>query len=96
MQKLKNEKDINIRKIVRIRSDHGKEFQNTIFAKFCDKHGIAHEFSAPKTPKQNGVVERKNRTLQEMARVMLIQRSCLLDYGQKRLTLHVIPLIEFS
>ena len=30
-----------------------------------------HEFSAPKTPEQNGVVERKNRTLQEMARVML-------------------------
>ena len=48
-KKLKNEKDINIGKIVRIRSDHGKEFENTIFAKFCDKHGIAHEFSTPKT-----------------------------------------------
>ena len=67
----KNEKDINIGKIVRIRSDHGKEFENTIFAKFYDKHDIAHEFSAPKTLQQNGVVERKNRTLQEMARVMI-------------------------
>ena len=48
--KLRNENNINIDKIVRIRSDHGKEFENTIFAKFCDKHGIAHKFSAPKTP----------------------------------------------
>ena len=43
----------------------------TIFAEFCDKHGIVHEFFAPKIPQQNGIVERKNRTLQEMARVML-------------------------
>ena len=70
-KKLKNEKDINIGKIVRIQSDHGKEFENTIFAKFCDKHGIVHEFFASKTPQQNGVVERKNITLQEIAHVML-------------------------
>ena len=72
---MKNEKDINIGKIVRIRSDHGKEFENTIFFEFCDKHGIAHEFSAPKTLQQNGVVERKNRTIQEMTRVMLNSKN---------------------
>lgn len=33
-------------------------------AAFCDEHGISHEFSAPKTPQQNGVAERKNRTIQ--------------------------------
>ena len=55
----------------RIRSDIGKEFENSLFSKFCNKHGIIHEFSAPKTPQQDGVVERKNKTLQEMARVML-------------------------
>ena len=69
--KLRNEKNINIGKIVKIRSDQGKEFENITFTNFCDKHGITHEFSSPKTPKQNGVVERKNRTLQEMAQVML-------------------------
>jgi len=69
--RLKREKDCNIGRIVRIRSDHGKEFENSVFADFYNKHGIAHEFSAPKTPQQNGVVERKNRTIQEMARVML-------------------------
>lgn len=48
--RISNEKDCSSRKIVRIRSDYGKEFENVIFAKFCNKHGIAHEFSTPKTP----------------------------------------------
>ncbi|XP_062103421.1 uncharacterized protein LOC133814482 [Humulus lupulus] len=69
--KLQNEKLQKVMKVHRVRSDHGKEFENSLFAEFCDHLGIAHEFSAPKTPQQNGVVERKNRTLQEMARVML-------------------------
>ena len=69
--RLRREKGCKIGKIVRIRSDHGREFENAIFAQYCDKEGIAHEFSAPITPQQNGVVERKNRTLEEMARVML-------------------------
>ncbi|KAG9459211.1 hypothetical protein H6P81_003719 [Aristolochia fimbriata] len=69
------EKGETIQKIMRLRSDHGKEFENKDFAEFCDKRGIHHEFSAPKTPQQNGVVERKNRTLQEMARVMLLSKG---------------------
>ena len=43
-----------------IRSDHGGEFQNEKFISFCNKLGIFHNFSAPRTPQQNGVVERKN------------------------------------
>lgn len=58
--KLKNEKDCNIGKI---KSDRGKEFENANFSELYNKHGIAHEFLAPITPKQNGTVERKNRTL---------------------------------
>src|ERR1044072_5444928 len=57
--------------IIRIRSDHGKEFENGKFIEFCSTKGISHEFSTPITPQQNGVVERKNRTIQESARVML-------------------------
>ena len=57
--------------IVRIRSDHGKEFENAKFQAFCTQEGIKHEFSAPITPQQNEIVERKNRTIQEMAKVML-------------------------
>ncbi|KAA0066729.1 Peptidase aspartic, catalytic [Cucumis melo var. makuwa] len=66
--KLQREKG---KKITRIRSDHGKEFDNEGFNSFCLLEGIHHKFSAPITPEQNGVVERKNRTLQEMARVMI-------------------------
>ena len=42
---------------------------------FCEKNGIKKEFLAPKTPQQNGVVERKNRRIQEMARVMLLNKK---------------------
>ena len=49
----------------------GWEFENEPFEAFCEKYGILHEFSSPRTPQQNGVVERKNRTLQEMARTMI-------------------------
>ena len=59
------------KKIKKIRSDNGREFKNTGVEEFLDEEGIKHEFSAPYTPQQNGVVERKNRTLIEMARTML-------------------------
>jgi len=58
-----------------IRSDHGGEFQNEKFSKFCEKTGILHNFSAPRTPQQNGVVERKNISLEELARTMLSEFS---------------------
>ncbi|GJZ50545.1 retrovirus-related pol polyprotein from transposon TNT 1-94 [Tanacetum coccineum] len=52
--------------IVSIRTDHGREFDNEVqFGEFCDANGITHNFSAPHTPQSNGVVERKNKTLQE-------------------------------
>ena len=38
---------------------------------FCTRSGISQEFSGPITPQQNGLVERKNRIIQEMARAML-------------------------
>ncbi|GJV57164.1 retrovirus-related pol polyprotein from transposon TNT 1-94 [Tanacetum coccineum] len=54
--------------IVSIRTDHGREFDNEVqFEEFCNANGITHNFSAPRTPLSNGVVERKNRTLQEMS-----------------------------
>jgi transposase InsO family protein len=52
-----------------IRSDNETEFMNDSFDQFCLEHGIDQEFSAPRVPQQNGVVERKNHTLVEMASV---------------------------
>ncbi|GKA88885.1 retrovirus-related pol polyprotein from transposon TNT 1-94 [Tanacetum coccineum] len=62
--------------IVSIRTDHGREFDNEVqFKEFCNANGITHNFSAPRTPQSNDVVERKNRTLQEMSRTMLNEQS---------------------
>ncbi|GKD52080.1 retrovirus-related pol polyprotein from transposon TNT 1-94 [Tanacetum coccineum] len=56
--------------------DNGREFDNEVqFGAYCDAQGITHNFSAPRTPQSNGVVERKNRTLQEMSRTMLNKQS---------------------
>ena len=58
-------------KIKHIRSDNGTEFKNSGLDDYLDELGITHELSAPYTPQQNGVVERKNRTLAEMDHTML-------------------------
>ncbi|GJY85170.1 ribonuclease H-like domain-containing protein [Tanacetum coccineum] len=59
------------RKVKTIRCDHGTEFKNKLMNEFCAKKGIQREYSIARTPQQNGVAERKNRTLIEAARTML-------------------------
>ncbi|GKD08430.1 putative ribonuclease H-like domain-containing protein, partial [Tanacetum coccineum] len=51
--------------------DNGTEFKNKEMNQFCERKGIKREFSVARTPQQNGVAERKNRTLIEAARTML-------------------------
>jgi transposase InsO family protein len=58
-------------RIKKIRSHNGTEFKNSQIIGFLEEEGIKHELSSPYTPQQNGVVERKNRTLLDMARTML-------------------------
>jgi hypothetical protein len=57
--------------VKKIRSNNGSEFKNLQVEEFLEEEGVKHEFSAPYTPQQNGVVERKNMTLINMARTML-------------------------
>ncbi|KAL8146751.1 hypothetical protein AgCh_004478 [Apium graveolens] len=54
----------------RLRSDNGTYFKNATLSEFCKSKGIVQEFSVARTPQQNGVVERKNRTLVEAARTI--------------------------
>jgi hypothetical protein len=68
LRRAQNEFGLRIKKI---RSDNGMEFKNSQIEGFLEDEGIKHEFSSPYTPQQNGVVERKNRTLLDMARTML-------------------------
>ncbi|GJR99164.1 putative ribonuclease H-like domain-containing protein [Tanacetum coccineum] len=58
-------------KVKIIRCDNGTEFKNSEMNQFCEMKGIKREFSVARTPQQNGVAERKNRTLIEAARTML-------------------------
>jgi hypothetical protein len=64
-------------KLKKVRSDNGSEFKNTNVEEFRDEKGIKHEFSTTYTPEQNGVVERKNKTLIEMERSMLDEYKVL-------------------
>ena len=64
---IQNEKGLNI---VSLRSDHRGEFQNEFFEIFCEEIVIHHNISAPRTPQQNGVLERKNRSLEEGAKTL--------------------------
>ncbi|GJR32224.1 retrovirus-related pol polyprotein from transposon TNT 1-94 [Tanacetum coccineum] len=55
-----------------VRTDNGTEFVNQILREWYENVGISHQASVARTPQQNGVVERRNRTLIEAARTMLI------------------------
>ncbi|GJW14719.1 hypothetical protein Tco_0018852, partial [Tanacetum coccineum] len=65
---IENLKDL---KVKIIRCDNGGEFKNREMDEFCTKKGIKREFINARTPQQNGVAERRNRTLIEAARTML-------------------------
>nr|GFA13816.1 hypothetical protein [Tanacetum cinerariifolium] len=57
--------------VITVRTDRGTEFLNKTLNAFFKEEGIEHQTSTARTPKQNGVVERRNRTLVEAARTML-------------------------
>nr|GFC16963.1 retrovirus-related Pol polyprotein from transposon TNT 1-94 [Tanacetum cinerariifolium] len=58
--------------VIIIRTDNGIEFKNQVLKEYFDIVGISHQMSSVRPPQQNGVVERRNRTLVEAARTMLI------------------------
>ncbi|CAK1597413.1 unnamed protein product [Parnassius mnemosyne] len=64
------------KKIKCLQSDNGCEYVNNEFNNFLKTNGITRRLSVPHTPQQNGVAERKNRTLIEMARCMMRQVGC--------------------
>ncbi|GJX97253.1 putative ribonuclease H-like domain-containing protein [Tanacetum coccineum] len=61
------------KKVKIIRCDNETEFKNRVMSEFCEKKGIKREFSIARTPQQNGVAERRNRTLIEAAKTMLAE-----------------------
>ncbi|TFY57497.1 hypothetical protein EVJ58_g6983 [Rhodofomes roseus] len=59
------------KKLRRIRTDNGPEFENALWESYTREHGIVHELTTPYTPQQDGVAERGHRTLGDHARAML-------------------------
>jgi len=62
-------------KIKAIRSDRGKEFENSFILEWLSQQGIKHELTAPHSSSQNGVAERKNRTIMESVRTIMLDHK---------------------
>ncbi|GJW52554.1 retrovirus-related pol polyprotein from transposon TNT 1-94 [Tanacetum coccineum] len=70
---------VGLNKMVRnVRTNNGKKFVNKYLTAYYESVGITHEKTVPRTPQQNGIVERQNRTLLEAARTMLIFSKALM------------------
>ncbi|GJV87413.1 retrovirus-related pol polyprotein from transposon TNT 1-94 [Tanacetum coccineum] len=64
--------NLNEVRVKELRSDNGTEFINHVLEEFCDEKGISQNFSSSCTPEQNGIAERRNRTLIKAARTISI------------------------
>jgi transposase InsO family protein len=61
--------------LVAVNSDQGGEYTSNAFQDFCRENGIRHQLTAAYTPQQNGIAERKNRTILDMTRSMLKEKG---------------------
>ena len=62
-------------KIKCLRSDRGGEFTSNAFNTFCEMNGIKRQLSSPKTPKKNGIAERRNIYVIEAIRAMMFEND---------------------
>jgi transposase InsO family protein len=67
---IKNQLDI---KVKALRTDRGRKYLSDKFKQMCEEKGILRQLTIPYTPQQNGAAERRNRTLLEMVRSMMVQ-----------------------
>jgi transposase InsO family protein len=67
-----------------LRSDNDTEYTSNQFLEYCNSRGIVHQYTTPYTPQQNGVYERKNKTVMEMARCLLFEKKMPNKFGQRQ------------
>ena len=63
-----------------LRSNRGGEFISNEFNNFCIERGIKRQILAPRTPEQNGLVERRNRSIMDFARTLMIEKNIPIKY----------------
>jgi transposase InsO family protein len=93
LRRAQNEFGLRFKKI---RSDNGTEFKNSQIEGFLEEECIKHEFSSPYTPQQNGVVDRKNRTLLDMARTMLDEYKTLDRFWAEAINTAATPSTSYT
>ncbi|KAI5342994.1 hypothetical protein L3X38_010870 [Prunus dulcis] len=76
-------------KLKKLRSDRGEEYTSVEFDRFCDNAGIERQLTTPYTPQKNGVAERKNRTIVEMAKCLLLEKKIPLDFWAEAVNISV-------
>ena len=67
------------KKIKRLRTDRGGEYESNSFKSFCEEYRIIHETTPHYSPESNGVAERKNRTLKDMMNSILVSFGAALN-----------------
>ncbi|KAM1578272.1 hypothetical protein ACFX1Z_039846 [Malus domestica] len=67
-------------KLKKLRSDRGGEYVSVEFREFCEEMGMERQFTVGYTPQQNGVAERKNRTIVEMSKCMMIEKGVPFEF----------------
>lgn len=77
-------------KISILRTDNGTEYLNNTLENFLIEKGILHQSTCPDTPEQNGIAERKNKHLLEIARAMMFYMHIQNIYGGMSFLLHLI------
>ncbi|CAL8992473.1 unnamed protein product [Prunus brigantina] len=67
-------------KLKKLRSDRGEEYTSMEFDRFCEDVGMERQLTTPYTPQQNGVAERKNRTIVEMAKCLMLEKKISFEF----------------
>ena len=82
----------SVKKVKRIRSDRGREYESSTFNSFVQSLGIIHETTASYSPASNDVAKRKNRTLMELTNAMLIESDAPLHFWDEAILIacHVL------
>ena len=63
-----------------LRSDRGREFTSNEFEMFYNDRGIKRQTSTPRTPPQNGIFERRNRSIMDYAKTLMMEKNVALKY----------------
>ena len=81
-----------------MRSDRGGEFNSNEFNNFCIERGIKRKVSAPGTPKKNGIAERRNRSIMDCARTLMIERNFAIKYWKEAIntTVHTLNRVQLK